>query len=91
MREGYTKAIPIDAATYKSLYPNNDLPNNTFVNYENKLYFLKNNRCTFIESVISTKRPTREQRENKPLNRHQLKKKWIKDWKKEIAVQKTHG
>lgn len=88
MREGYTKDNPIDATLYKSLYPKNHLPDNSYINYQNKLYFIKNNKLDFIKRFTNAKRPTQEASQNLSQDRHQLKKEWIKKWKSEIKAQK---
>jgi len=52
MREGYTKENPINISLFKKLYPTTKLPNNTYVNFNNKLYFLKNNKLDFIGGFV---------------------------------------
>ena len=74
MREGSTIHNPINAVLYKSLYPKFKLPNNTYIEYKNKLYLRKNNTMNLIKTFLNIKRPEEEPLQTKHLNKEHLKK-----------------
>ena len=87
MREGYTKKNPIDVSLFRNLYPGVKLPNNSYVNFRNKLYITKNNKFNIVSIFNNSKRPKSE----KPIDKtdmRRLKQQWIKNWKLEIEAQK---
>jgi len=89
MREGYTKENPINISLFKKLYPGTKIPNNAYINFNDKLYFLKNNKLNFIEelSQFFTRRPL-DEKDNSSKPGRSLKKQWIRQWKLEIQAQK---
>ena len=88
MREGIAKNNPIDVSLFRKLYPKHKLPDKSYVTYNNKLYYIKNNKFSFIKLFSNRKRPQEENIVSKSKKHSDLKQEWIKKWKLEIEAQK---